>query len=489
MSGLELRPSILHLRAITVAWITISILSFCSSFGYCDEDAVTSISITGVGDCTKSASATVGCSGEDDLDCTCTTDYTMALLLCLESSYSATSDTTALDEAATQLYSICSTHMPLNVRLCTDCASSAVSAVTCLDYMDYACLCDADGDKYQSVLTTCLETHTSGSISCAAEALPMFSFASDNCEMIKAATISYNGCTACQASVASELDCSGSLDYECLCTEDEYRARVSSCIESETSCGIWDQTLARNSYTSVCSALLAGETPILPTTSLASTFARETRPPPGASSTDEASSSIDGDSQDAADDDDDDDVGGPATAEVVGIVVGAVAGLSLLLVGGYWIFRERSHTFGSAGEEKMKNKKLNRKWMMGVILRPWTVLPCFRGFAAAPTITSPSNAQASLSEMPASSANRKILNGGRGPIEMEGELALPELEGRGCGGCGGGGAGGVGGYRLPSHPHPHPHPHQHHIHKRSTSTFTSTSASATASASPRESIK
>ena len=66
-----------------------------------------------------------------------------------------------------------------------------------------------------------------------------------------------------------------------------------------------------------------------------------------------SSSSADDDNNDDVNDDDNNDDDGPDTTTVIGVVAGAVGGLALLLVGGYFIFRKRA--------KKAKAKKNSEK--------------------------------------------------------------------------------------------------------------------------------
>ena len=289
--------------------------------------------------CSDIASESAQCTDYDDVECYCEQNTYSSLLsscLLLDTTMGCTSSDWI--SASSELDSSCSSFSSsFGTELCDECYTSAITdGVSCLGYDDYGCLCNAKSNELLSSLTACAETPITLSASCPISYLEelgdgLFS----SCSSYEDNPVEVPGCAVCQVIVASGLQCSQE-DYKCLCAEEGvYLDAFESCIDT-VNCYESDLTVERDSYTAICSVVATGGTPPGLTldespseTDLSSTRESEIRSTSG----------------------NDDESDGPQTSTVVGVVLGAIAGLALLLIGGYFIFKKRS---------KYKSEKVNK---------------------------------------------------------------------------------------------------------------------------------
>ena len=288
-------------------------------------------------DCVDIAVESARCTDTDDVPCVCETktyeSYLSSCLITEKTHGCVSSDWTSASES---LESDCSSYSSsIGADLCSVCFSSAIKSASCLEYDDYDCLCGSKSDDVLSMFTSCATVPITASATCLTSDLAFSSEElASSCSSFSENPDEPEICF-CQAAVAEDINCAFQ-DLGCLCAQDDYLNRLLPCIES--SCFSEDRTLVRNSHTSACSELATGGTPAIATT-------------------DSASQQTDGDLTNAKgspkeDGEENDDSDGPETSTVIGVVAGAVAGLSILLVGGYFIFRKRSR------KSKVKPPKL-----------------------------------------------------------------------------------------------------------------------------------
>ena len=229
----------------------------------------------------------------------------------------------------TTLHNECTAYSITAESLCEQCFKSEAAALSCLDENDVDCLCPTSV-PYISSVESCVRDNNEGPITCPSASLRQYkNNFSDNCTAYLTER-EYDGCLKCQASIATEVGCSGREDYRCLCSVKDYMSSISRCIA--TDCFPGDQTIARNSITAACQLV-------------------SLEPTSATGSGDISLATENGEDEGGED--------APETATVVGIVVGAVAALSFLLIGGYYIFRKHS--------EKEVSGKSKR-----AILLPWS---------------------------------------------------------------------------------------------------------------------
>ena len=165
-----------YLNSKTVKNVLLVIYFFSSS--YLAQDST--VSITDLRGCHSSASEHAGCSGESDMTCTCDgLGYVEALLDCAEDE---SLDESLWSDAGNELSTFCSSHDSIAAELCSDCLDSAASAASCLDESDYKCLCGSALDTYFSTMTSCLQSHTTGTTSCPASSAESYEFLRSDCE-------------------------------------------------------------------------------------------------------------------------------------------------------------------------------------------------------------------------------------------------------------------------------------------------------------------
>ena len=280
--------------------------------------------------CEEEAREGAGCSDGLDGPCMCDeTTYLSSYYSCFQSDLECYDEWSLVTDSHTES---CSPYELSAHSVCLSCQTSAIEGAACLDEVDFPCLCPlAISDDHISRLWACQKTASSGSIPC-----PSYSMAwleasfTDGCFALTDEH-SFLGCPQCQSSIATELDCTAPDDFDCICSvERDYIRSLTPCV-TET-CFLPDLTLARSSITDACMSIRNGLTP-----------AKQT--PVGNPRTGD-----DRDSENPVDNSDEED--GPDTVTVVGIVVGAIGGLSLLLIGGYFIFRKSSD-----GDKKLFAKK------------------------------------------------------------------------------------------------------------------------------------
>ena len=275
--------------------------------------------------CLKMARDSEGCSAEFDGVCMCDSSLGFIHTLrncivseesnCIEDDYQ-----TAFDK----IQSTCTLYTEVGKELCDGCFSSGINDLGCLDDKDLDCLCSPNLEDFMSKVKSCATKTSSGTFTCLQKSISIRStFLAGSCIPFSTKEAKPKGCAICQNAVATELDCTGQADFSCLCTKEGHSEILSSCIESR--CLPADQTVARNIYLSACDSISAGLVPEI-TLDGVSLETEISRPEAAEDEADEA----DGDSV------------GPDTTMVIGIVAGSVAGLSVMLVGGYFIFRKRS---------------------------------------------------------------------------------------------------------------------------------------------------
>ena len=219
--------------------------------------------------------------------------------------------------------------------------------MTCIDRDDVGCLCESE-DEFREVLTSCLDRPEDGVPACPT---PYLSYLEDkfrfSCDNWKTMPSSVPGCTRCQSEAAREAGCVGQYDYLCLCQADaRYLSILTSCISGDDGCdGDRDQTYARADYGAVCDLITSKEagTATFPADLLqvADTGTGEPTSAPTGEVGDGDDEGGDIDDNDNNDNNNNGDGDGPETATVVGVVLGTVAGLAVLLAGGYWLFRKK----------------------------------------------------------------------------------------------------------------------------------------------------
>ena len=253
-----------------------------------------------------------------------------------------TSDPACGEEVATsavkELQSSCSPYYSSASSLCEECFDSVAKDLSCLNGDDVRCLCRPRPTGYLELLTSCTSTNTKNSVSCHASELETYTMYLDpGCLAVSTAKQDEN-CLLCEAAIATEVGCDGPDDHSCLCDQDDYTGSLFACIESESECVTEQITPARDDYETVCSLFSIGaeasileDDPFGPTDSASLSDDDDL---------DDLELELDRIANDNNNNDDDDD--GPDTATVVGAVAGAVAGLSLLLLGGYYLFRKRT---------------------------------------------------------------------------------------------------------------------------------------------------
>ena len=248
----------------------------------------------------------------------------------------------AYEPLSTSLFSTCELYKSTANIECQQCYTSAINSLDCFDHLDYGCLCGPRSDEHLSIYKACATEN-----GCPEKSIRIReSIVSRECLNVTPEERAGDGCLPCQIAVASDLDCSGNEDLDCLCPKrDEYFSSLGPC--AEKSCFANDLTTARNSFTSRCNLFSLGVTPIAKGTGDAAEATGK--------SSEESGSTQEGDG-----DGDDDDDEGPETVTVVGVVAGAVAGLSVLLIGGYFIFKKRST------REKIKNEKKKKPPLLPV---------------------------------------------------------------------------------------------------------------------------
>ena len=346
MASLKVRATLSCVRSTVITWVVFSILIHFS-FVYCDDDAITSMPISKLLACSNVASASAGCSGEESLDCLCgDTTYSVALRDCVYNAIeNITLKRTAIEEAEYQLLSICQPYTLMVYSLCEDCTLTAIDAASCLNYEDTQCLCGPNGEKYGSAFTSCIQTHTNGTYTCASSFLGGSDQLYTRCSFD-----SFTRCNACKTSIQTERDCRN-YDYACLCSDGEYPNHLTSCLDS--GCSPQNITDERELYSTACSGRQQLE-------SYSPASVTELIRPPDVTSVDIP---VDGNA------DDDESDSGPKTGVVVASVIGAIAGLAFLLFGGYYVFKNDRDTWDTEKGWKKKSKLVST-----TILKPWMLL-------------------------------------------------------------------------------------------------------------------
>ena len=305
-------------------WYFVALSLLLATLSLAQEDVVTSAptSPCDPSRCLEKAREAEGCSANFDGSCMCDSSlgfiYTLRSCLISEESDCIEAD---YQTAFSEIQSTCTPYQEIGKSLCDDCFTSGVNDLGCLDGLDFDCLCNPNLEDFLSDFASCAKEISSGTFTCPQKSISIRStFLESDCSPILAKKAKPEGCAICQNAVATELDCTGQADFSCICTKEGHLQSLSSCIQSK--CLPADQTVARNIYVSACDSISAG---LIPDITLDG-VSRETEiPRPEVSEEDTDEESI-----------------GPDTTTVIGIVAGSVAGLSAMLVGGYFIFRKRS---------------------------------------------------------------------------------------------------------------------------------------------------
>lgn len=312
-----------HLYVMKVAW---GLLCFCFAIAIFAQDDSTPL-FCSTFDCVESAVESARCTDIDDVDCVCeTTSYKSYLSSCLiseETHGCVSSDWTSV---SSEVDSDCSSYSSsIGSELCDVCFSSIVTSASCLDSDDYGCLCGSISDEVLSAFTSCARKPTTASASCLTSDLAFSSESlSSSCKSFSENPVQEDLCL-CQAAIAENLNCD-LQDIDCLCSKNsDYLDQLLPCVESQ--CFSEDPTAVRDSHTSACDILATGGTPTITNPNFS--------PRPTAESSTEPEEAPN-------EDDDEDGSDGPETSTVIGVVAGSVGALSVLLVGGYFIFRKRS---------------------------------------------------------------------------------------------------------------------------------------------------
>ena len=295
--------------------------------------------------CESAAATAVSCSffgAEADLGCVCsqTSSFLSYVSSCIASStYGCNSDDWSTESsfypsacvqstAAAASSSIAASTSSVAYYSCGACYSSAVALVNCVDDTDSGCLCPTSNQAaWRSKYMDCASSN-----SCFGEAL------SDNLVYFSSVCASGLGCPLCQSQVATGLSCEGNEDYRCLCTQaDAYLSLVSNCANSYGNlvtgvtlgfCSSDDAVTARNILTSACDILSTGGVPIVTGTSV---FASPSSHPSQAAHK------------------------SPDAGAIAGAVIGSIAAIALLAVGGYFIFRKRKHRATAHQQSRNEN--------------------------------------------------------------------------------------------------------------------------------------
>ena len=300
-------------------WVVLLLFNLCCPI-LClpQDDAVITASTEQCNtvECLESVRDALQCS-ESDLGCMCdTADFISDLSTCISSDLQCS--WTFAAAASSEIESQCEPYTSSAWDLCLECFSSQAKKRDCFGLEDLGCMCGGNPTEYESLASSCLTSFSKGSITCpeASVDIHLRGKTLDCDDYIS--TAKFDGCLTCQVSIATEVGCAGRDDFGCLCSVDDFTDSLSSCIE--TKCFPEDQTLAFSRHMSSCLVFTPEATDGEPALATAGGLANSTK----------------------EDGDEDGDEDGPDTTTVIGAVVGTVAGLSLLLTGGYFIFRKRS---------------------------------------------------------------------------------------------------------------------------------------------------
>ena len=332
MLGAKIDSKSPRLHVMKISWSILCLFFAIATFA--QDDSTTLFCSTF--DCMESAVESAQCTDTEDVLCVCETgsyrSYLSACLITDETHGCVSSDwisaSSSVDSDCTSLSS------SIGSELCDICFDSVVTSASCLGYDDYGCLCGSKSDELLSAFTSCARKPITASATCLTSDLAYSSESlSSSCSSFSANPIQDNLCL-CPAAIAESLNC-GLQDIECLCSKGgDYLDRLLPCVES--SCISEDPTIVRDSHTSACDVLATGGTPTL--------INPEFSPRPTGESSKKA---------EIASGEDDESSDGPETSTIIGVVAGSVGALSVLLVGGYFIFRKRSKK-----KPKMKQPKL-----------------------------------------------------------------------------------------------------------------------------------
>ena len=288
-------------------------------------------------DCESSATEAVGCTNAEDYrsDCHCghVTSYQSLVSSCMLTDHSTGCDTFDWGNASSSLSTDCdfaSSYSPIG--LCDECYTAAVTNVSCIDNADVACLCEQQSDDFLSEFTSCVDATSVFDLHCPAAYQSILEAKFEaSCSYWSEIPSSIPGCTKCQTQILEEAQCIGQYDYTCHCAVTSYLSLLTACINAECPDGE-DMDIARNEHSAMCAVITSGDA------------ASATLPGSKPKSQDSEPTSGDTGPSDGDDDDDDnnDDDEGPEMTTVIGVVAGSVAGLSILLIGGYFLFRKRS---------------------------------------------------------------------------------------------------------------------------------------------------
>ena len=336
MIGAKINGKSLHLHVMKVSWV---LLCFCFAITTFAQDDSTTL-FCSTFDCVETAVESARCTDIDDVACVCETgsykSYLSSCLITEETHGCVSSDWTS---ASSEVDSDCSSYSSsIGAELCDACFISVVTSASCLDFDDYGCLCDSKSDEILSAFTSCARKPTTLSATCLTSDLAFSSESlSSSCRSFSENPIQDDLCL-CQAAIAESINCD-LQDIDCLCSKNgDYLDRLLPCVES--SCISEDPTTVRDSYTSACAVLATGGTPTITN--------------PESLPTNESSKKAG-----IATDDDDEDSDGPETSTIIGVVAGSVGALSVLLVGGYFIFRKRSKRKPKINQPKLPPRPSN----------------------------------------------------------------------------------------------------------------------------------
>lgn len=296
-----------------------------------DAEAVTSCDTY---ECMSTARTSLGCLflvladnyGDDYCYCDALPSYEEEYSSCLFSSTPNGCESSDWDSISAAISTDCSyATSSLAIARCDDCYSSAVTDVSCIDTFDIGCLCDQDSGQFRSIFTACATSAVTLGVTCPTAYMSFLganfqstcSYWSDNPSSIP-------GCIQCQSEAASNVGCLEN-GFTCHCLFTEYLPYLTACMSEE--CVDEDPITARNQFSAACAVLESGDAADI-------TFLEDQ---PDSQDSDSRGGETGAPDGNGGDDDD-----GPDTTTIIGVVAGIVAGLTALLVGGYFLFRKRS---------------------------------------------------------------------------------------------------------------------------------------------------
>ena len=279
-------------------------------------------------DCKDNVSLSLGCA-DGGFYCYCSeiTSFQDLVSACMIETHNCSTE--IWENVSERDAAECSTaSINIPVGICDESYFTAVQNVSCIDTADLPCLCEQKSDEFLAAFSSNVEMSTSYHFSCGTVYQSFLEARFQNsCSYWSDIPSSIPGCTKCQTQALEKASCTQDEGFYCQCAGTQYLSFLTACINTECP-DKEDMDIARNDHSAVCAFVTSG---VAASVTL-----------PGSKPKSQDSEPTSGNTGESEGEDDDGEDNGPEMTTVIGIVAGSIAGLSVLLVGGYFLFRKRS---------------------------------------------------------------------------------------------------------------------------------------------------